>query len=83
MIYVRNAHGDYSMPIKPYETTVCAAYGCTETKTDRAHVRKCDSLGRITNFSVYVIPLCSIHNRSRTDEPIHVKDTTDFIPIRL
>ena len=81
MLYVRNAHGNYKQPISPYGSKQCAAYGCSEFIVDRAHVRKCDFEGVLLERTVYVIPLCYKHNRSKSDEPIHVKDSTEFIPI--
>lgn len=82
MIYVRNSHGkNYTMPIETYGKTQCAAYGCKATTVDRAHVMKCDVNGVISSKKVYIIPLCYAHNRSRSDEPIHVKDSTVFIPL--
>ena len=81
MNYVRNCHGEYSMPIAPYGKVQCAAYGCTTNTVDRAHVMKCDCKGNLASRKKYIIPLCATHNRSKSDEPIHVKDSTIFIPL--
>ncbi len=55
------------------------AYECTAKTVDRAHVMKCDSMGNTSSRKVYVIPLCTSHNRSKSDATIHVKRIPQFL----
>ena len=80
-MYVRNAHGDYSMNGYVLPTCNCCVYGCPSRATDRAHVRKSDSNGNLLSRNVYIVPMCEFHNRSKIDEPLRVKDSTEFFPI--
>lgn len=80
-MYVRNAHGDYKMPVPTFRGEKCSVKYCSEDGTDRAHVRKCNSSGVLINNRVYVIPMCMTHNRSKSDEPFEVKPETEFFPI--
>lgn len=42
---------------------------------------KCDYEGNLDSRKKYVIPLCTTHNRSRSDKPIIPKDSTVFLPL--
>lgn len=79
-MFVRNAHGDYkSVNIKV--TGNCSVKGCTNKAIDIAHVRKCDKGGNLLSQKVYVVPMCTQHNRSKTDSPLELNANTSLIEI--
>ena len=80
-MYIRNAHGEYSMPNINLENCYCCVKGCFQIATDRAHVRKCKYNGEFISRDVYVVPMCTTHNRSKSDEVFEVKDDTNFVRI--
>lgn len=80
-MFIRNAHGEYSQPREVFTGKTCSVKGCTKSGCDRGHVRKCDSEGNYISRQVYIIPLCTKHNRSKTDEVLEVKAGTNFVAI--
>ena len=73
-MYVRNAHGDYTMPDVEIGNCYCCVEGCSKRATDRAHVRICDQFGNILDRTVYIVPMCAEHNRSRTNSPLKISN---------
>lgn len=80
-MYVRNAHGNYSMNGCVLPNCNCCVYGCSSKASDRAHVRKCTAFGKLLSNTVFIVPMCEYHNRSKSDKPFRVKDSTDFFEI--
>lgn len=68
-MYVRNAHGDYSMNGYVLPNCNCCVSGCSSRATDKAHVRKSDSFGTLLSGKVYIVPMCEFHNRFKSDTP--------------
>lgn len=77
-MYIRNAHGEYNTPKVSFEGKKCCVKNCNNDATDRAHIRKFNKNGEYSNRTVYIVPMCTEHNRSRTDKVFEVKENTPF-----
>lgn len=80
-MYIRNAHGKYLMPNINLENCYCCVKNCFQSATDRAHVRKCYPNGEFISRDIYVVPMCTTHNRSKSDDVFEAKDDTNFVKI--
>lgn len=80
-MFVRNVHGTYSMPNVSFTGKKCSVKGCSEPGCDRGHVYKCHADGELISRKIYIIPMCTEHNRSKTDEALEVTESTVFIEI--
>lgn len=69
------------MPNVTFEGKKCCVKNCNKDATDRVHVRKCNKDGHYNKMTVYIVPMCETHNRSKTDDVLEVKTDTVFIPI--
>lgn len=80
-MFVRNAHGKYTTPEITNKYYFCCVKGCLNPAEDRAHVRICNQFGKIRNMTVYVVPMCTKHNRSKGDAPLEIRDNTILVKI--
>ncbi len=76
-MYVRNAHGEYKK-IDIVISGNCAVKGCTNPASDESHVRKCKANGELLSHNIYVVKMCTTHNRSKTDDVLELN--ADIIP---